>query len=256
MNLKRMVMSDRGILVVMLGLTVMLTGCSTTMVPIQVLRNKVMTGTALRRGDTYRKLLSTTMRPQFEMMSMRSVVEQLHDVSDIDFVVTWDEEGIGEGFDPDEKITLNTNDDMPLEVVIDNMLQQSTMDETSWNLGDGYIRLGLEETLARSPERYVVSYPVGWLIDHSPLFRGISEDRKVEIRGYFEGEERRDEEFQKMEAGRIINIITSDIDPLQWEQNGGEGGRIDYYQGVLIVDAADFLHRQIGEYGYGASLVR
>ena len=37
-----------------------------------------------------------------------------------------------------------------------------------------------------------------------------------------------------------------------WIENGGDSASIRYYQGVLIVRAPDFVHRQLGGYPFAA----
>ena len=53
-------------------------------------------------------------------------------------------------------------------------------------------------------------------------------------------------------AQELVDIITETIEPEMWL--GGDGGAsIRYYQGVLIVRAPDWVHRQIGGYPFAAA---
>lgn len=50
-------------------------------------------------------------------------------------------------------------------------------------------------------------------------------------------------------AKDLTDLITQLVDSEQWVDNGGEGGSIRFYPpGSLIVNAADYLHRQINGY--------
>ena len=45
---------------------------------------------------------------------------------------------------------------------------------------------------------------------------------------------------------------TSTVEPDAWEDAGGSAASVRYYQGVLMVRAPDYIHRQIGGYPFAA----
>jgi hypothetical protein len=49
-------------------------------------------------------------------------------------------------------------------------------------------------------------------------------------------------------AQEIVELIVSTIEPMAWRRNGGEWASITYQDGVLIVRAPDYIHRQINGY--------
>lgn len=51
-------------------------------------------------------------------------------------------------------------------------------------------------------------------------------------------------------AKELQKLISDLVDTEQWLDNGGEGGSIRYYQGSFIINAADYLHRQINGYPF------
>lgn len=51
-------------------------------------------------------------------------------------------------------------------------------------------------------------------------------------------------------AKDLQDLIVQLVDTEQWVDNGGDGGSIRYYQGTLIVNAADYLQRQINGYPF------
>jgi hypothetical protein len=63
-----------------------------------------------------------------------------------------------------------------------------------------------------------------------------------------------DTDLQK-KTEEVVGLITSLIEPEQWADNGGEGGTIRAFQGNIIVNAPDYLQRQVGGYKFwgGAS---
>ncbi len=56
-------------------------------------------------------------------------------------------------------------------------------------------------------------------------------------------------------AQELIDIITETVEPEAWLSADG-GASIRYYQGVLVVRAPDWIHRQLGGYPFAAAPVR
>jgi hypothetical protein len=50
-----------------------------------------------------------------------------------------------------------------------------------------------------------------------------------------------------------MRLITQLVEQEEWVDNGGEGGTIRYYNGNLLVNAPDYMHRQINGYSYWPS---
>jgi hypothetical protein len=48
----------------------------------------------------------------------------------------------------------------------------------------------------------------------------------------------------------LVNLITTLVEPEQWVDNGGDGASLRGFQGNLIVNAPDYVHRQINGYPY------
>ena len=49
-------------------------------------------------------------------------------------------------------------------------------------------------------------------------------------------------------AQELIDLVITNIESEQWEDNGGDGASIRYYRGSLIVNGPDYIHRQLGAY--------
>jgi hypothetical protein len=65
--------------------------------------------------------------------------------------------------------------------------------------------------------------------------------------------ERRSEEEK---ADELVNLILETVEPDAWTDNGGEWASIKYHQGVLIVRAPDWIHRQLGGYPFAPAPTR
>lgn len=53
-------------------------------------------------------------------------------------------------------------------------------------------------------------------------------------------------------ADTLISLLMDTVEPEGWVLRGGTYATIRYYQGVLIIKAPDFVHRQIGGYPFAA----
>jgi hypothetical protein len=51
-------------------------------------------------------------------------------------------------------------------------------------------------------------------------------------------------------AEQLMDIIMEQCEPEAWTDNGGEAASMRYYQGVLIITAPDYIHRQIDGYPF------
>ena len=55
---------------------------------------------------------------------------------------------------------------------------------------------------------------------------------------------------EEEKATEIINLIQELVEPEGWVDLGGDWASVRYYQGMLIVRAPDFVHRQIDGYPF------
>ncbi|MFG0331135.1 MAG: hypothetical protein ACF8PN_14710 [Phycisphaerales bacterium] len=223
------------------------------------------------RGDSrpvvYGKLMNTYLTADFNENDLRDVVKFLSELGDIDILVKWaDDATFGEGLDPTAKVTLALTNETRLATIIDLVLEQATEEETSWSLGDGFVVLGTKESL--NNDKYVAIYPVRELLFVAPTFDSAPElDLQAVLSGgqtgeisqnIFDDEEEDDQERvnEEDQADELIDIITTLVDQFQWERNGGEGGSIRYFRGNLIINASDYLHRQVAGYPFSPAVVR
>ena len=62
-----------------------------------------------------------------------------------------------------------------------------------------------------------------------------------------EDPERRSEDEKSQQ---LMDIIVEQCEPEAWTDNGGDAASMRYYQGVLIIRAPDYIHRQIDGYPF------
>ncbi|MCL4198032.1 MAG: hypothetical protein KJZ69_11135 [Phycisphaerales bacterium] len=223
------------------------------------------------RATALGKLYNTRVDVKFSGHEFRQVVNFLSQVAGLDILAKWNEQGFGEGFDPNAKITLELQNPAALVTVLELVMKQATDEETTWILGDGYVEIGAKTILNK--EKYVRIYPVRDLLFVAPRFdnapqldlqsvlqastqsgQGGSGSGSIFEEDDNENDIARGDEMEQ--ADELIDIITSTIEPTQWESLGGDGGNVRYFRGNLIINAADYLHRQVGGYPFAPGRVR
>ena len=55
---------------------------------------------------------------------------------------------------------------------------------------------------------------------------------------------------EEEKADQLMDIIREQCEPDAWSDNGGDWASMRYYQGILIIRAPDFVHRQIDGYPF------
>lgn len=223
------------------------------------------------RATALGKLYNTRVDVKFSGHEFRQVVNFLSQVAGLDILAKWNEQGFGEGFDPNAKITLELQNPAALVTVLELVMKQATDEETTWILGDGYVEIGAKTILNK--EKYVRIYPVRDLLFVAPRFDNAPQlDLQSVLQASTQSgqggggsgsifEENDDENDiargdEMEQADELIDIITSTIEPTQWESLGGDGGNVRYFRGNLIINAADYLHRQVGGYPFAPGRVR
>lgn len=225
------------------------------------------------RSQALGKLINTRLpEVEFNGHEFRTVVTFLSDISNLDILANWDEQGFGDGLDPNRKITLHLKNPTSLVTILELVMGQGSDDETSWVLGDGFVEIGTKEQLNK--DKYVRIYPVRELLFVAPRFDNAPElDLESVLQSTTQGgsggsgsgsifdDDDQDENDslrsnEADEAEELIDIITSIVEPDQWETLGGEGGSIRYFRGHLLINAADYLHRQVGGYPFAPARSR
>jgi len=228
------------------------------------------------RSEALGKLINTQLpEVNFTGHEFRTVVGFLSELAGLDILAKWNEQGFGEGFDPNAKITLQLKNSTSLVTILELIMKQATDEETTWVLGDGFVEIGTKAQLNK--EKYVRIYPVRELLFLAPRFDNApqldlqsvlqSAGQSGQGGGSSSGNMFRDDNQdsdtnnanradEKVESDLLIEIITSIVEPNQWESLGGDGGSIRYFRGNLIINAADYLHREVGGYPFQPARVR
>ena len=169
-----------------------------------------------------------------------------------------------EGCDRSAAIFL-TLEQMPALVVLERVIEQLSDDEeVTWQLRDGVLEVGLKSRFSKRTSQQTITYSISDLLftirdfDNAPEMGtgggtggGGGSGGSGGSGGIGFGAPDADpESLTKQERiDKIIELITTFVEPLQWEQNGGECTITDFNE-ALIIRAPDFVHRQIGGYPF------
>lgn len=215
-----------------------------------------------------------TLQKMSRMASLEVTDKRLEDVLDFisgytgaDIEPAWRSEN-ADGLDKDKLITLNAKNIPALDLLERVLVKaQTEFQQNTWQLSDtGVLEVGPKDRLNK--HKRLVIYDINDLLAETPNFyevpridlqavlqqagRGGSGGGQSPIRDDQPQQVNR-QEMEKAKQDRIDavkGIITSLVEPEQWQDNGGDGATIRYFQGTLIVNAPDYMHRQINGYPF------
>ncbi len=198
---------------------------------------------------------------------LEDVVKFLMDVTQADIEPIWNTDtSAGSGLDKEKKITINVQNQAAL-YVLEAVLEKARTDyaENTWQMtGSGSIQIGPKDVLNKS--KRIVIYDINDLLLIIPRYTEVPQiDLNNVLQSSGGGGGGGQSPFnnangtnnplntqptQEERAKKIMDLLTALIEPSQWQDNGGEGASMHFFNGTLIVNAADYIHRQINGYPY------
>ncbi|TVQ61453.1 MAG: hypothetical protein EA378_08760 [Phycisphaerales bacterium] len=214
--------------------------------------------------------LSAPLTIRFEEQRLEDVLRFIQEATQTEFVIYWgDDEPGGSGLDRDALISLNARN-APALAVLERVLSRTRdpfgfggAGSATWQLSDwGEFTIGTRESLNR--ERRVEIYPILDLIVEIPDY---PEAPALDLQSVLQAGQGgggqspfRDDQTDRQEfipdaerAEAIIEIITRNVEPEQWEDAGGTAATIRYWRGNLLINAPDYVHRGINGYRWWPS---
>ena len=197
--------------------------------------------------------------------------------------VYWETKNV-EGLDRSAPIFL-TLENQPALVVLERIIEQmSDIEDATWQLRDGVLEIGWKSRFSKRRSQQIIAYPIDDLLftvrdyDDAPGMGaggggvggggggggigggggggsggsgggGGTGGRGGGGVGFGTPGEDPDRLSRQEHIDKIIELITTFVEPEQWEQLGGEC-TIKNYREMLLVSAPDFVHRQIGGYPF------
>lgn len=214
-----------------------------------------------QRETAIKLLRPVTVR--FEAQPLSDVVNFIRDFTGADIDAAWIDDNNVDGLDPDKQITLDAQNVTALqliEMVLEKAESEFASGGNAWQFTEaGTLMIGPKERLnnRRRVEIYNIADMLIVIPDYTdaPSFdlNSILQSSRGGGGGQspFQGTQQDDQwDIRPMEerAEDIRIILTELVEPDQWVDNGGDAASIRYWQGNFIVNAPDYVHRQINGY--------
>jgi hypothetical protein len=212
----------------------------------------------------------------FSDNTLEQCMNFIRDVSGADFDVLWTE-GNTTGLDKEKTIILSAKNVTILtllETVLDKASdpQPSGLPGATWQMtSGGSIQVGLKSTLNKFKRLEI--YDINDMLFEVKDKTDIPElDLQASFqnsgggrgggggssqspfggsggRGQGRNQNQQADPMRRENLGKEVQkLITSLVESDQWADNSGDGGTITYWQGSLLVNAPDYMHRQVDGY--------
>jgi len=207
-------------------------------------------------------LMSRPISIDLREQRLGDVLSFIQELTGADLQVNYLSDNEPDGLDPDQPVTLKVTNVSAL-TLLERILERATGDfgqpgDNAWQLTpEGTMQIGTKESLNRY--RRLEIYDIKDLLFIQPDFEEAPDfdlNSVLQSQGGgqspFQDQGTNDdlfpEETDEERAQPIIDIITSLVEPDEWLINGGDAATIRFWQGALIVNAPDYIHRQINGY--------
>jgi hypothetical protein len=195
------------------------------------------------------------------------------DVSGADLEILWSEAG-NPGLDKDRTITLSAKN-MTLLSLVEAILDKATSDmgpsQATWQMTEsGSMQVGLKSSL--NTFRRLVIYDITDMLFE---VRDRTDVPELDLQAAFQNtgggggggggggspfggqgqqQQRQADPMRRQNLlNEVKNLITTLVEPAQWADGGGDGGSVTIWQSSLLINAPDYMHRQIDGYPYWPS---
>ena len=231
------------------------------------------------KAKLLQSLLYHKLTVNFDQTPARDVFDYLSTTLGVNLIARYSDDTIAHGIDPETPISLSVEDMHALAVLELALEQCATVEGCTWQLRNDFIEVGTKERLSTPTAREIRTYPIDELVfaptrfNNAPTvginhlypgyggYGGYAHPYSGRLSGGYGGygggyggsvgpttlapaaDQRKAQRTQE-----IVNLITETIEPMAWTVNGGDWATIRYRDGSLIINAPDYIHRQIDGY--------
>jgi hypothetical protein len=216
--------------------------------------------------DTLQRMMKR-ISVNFEEKRLEDVIMFIRDFTGADLEPMWIDDRATDGLDKERLVTIKVENVTALKL-LERIMEQSRGDfggDNAWQMSDtGALQFGPKSRLNRI--RRVEIYDINDLITEIPDYRDVPRiDLQQALQasqqggggggqGPFsetEGNENQQRRLDREQRSQeVMDLLRNLVEMEQWIENGGEGGSMRYWQGSLIVNAPDYMHRGINGYPY------
>jgi hypothetical protein len=212
--------------------------------------------------------MQRTISINFTDTPMQDVMRFIAEVTGADMEVMWTDDQNSVGLDKEKTISLKADKTTGLDL-LEKVLDKATTDSSgtggnTWQMTEnGTLQCGPKTRLNKF--RRVEIYPVRDLLMDIPNYANAPEfdlQSVLQSSGQSGGgggqSPFRDTGNQgpattkdlTKRVTELQNILTELVEPEQWVDNGGDAATIRFFQNTFIVNAPDYVHRQLNGYPY------
>ncbi|MBI1190314.1 MAG: hypothetical protein GC200_06490 [Tepidisphaera sp.] len=222
--------------------------------------------TGIPQRDTLIKM-SRPVSIEFKDTRLEDAMKFIADVTQADLEVMWIDDRNTGGLDKEAQISIKADNISALSL-LERVLEKATSGQSgasaaTWQMSSsGAMQVGTKDRLNKY--KRVQLYPIQDLILEVPNYTNAPEFDLQQVlqsasqRGGGSGQSPfRDTNNNNVnrrspddKTNDLVSLITSLVEPDQWMESGGDGGSIRAFQGTLIVNAPDYMHRGIDGYPY------
>lgn len=225
------------------------------------------------KRDNYRRL-QKPITIELTDQKLGDVVTFVRDLTGADIDAVWTDDRT-EGLDREKRVTLSVRDQTALRL-LEKVLDRAgeAAGDSTWQFGeDGSVQIGTKKSLNK--QATLKLYPIHDLLFEIPDYRTVPEldlnsvlsqggtaggggggggGGGSSLFGGGGGQQQNGEgglgRDDAQQAQRLIDLIIETIEPIQWQDNGGDGGSIKFHNGSLLIKAPDYIHRQLVGYSF------
>jgi len=222
-------------------------------------------------GNLSRDTLVRMQRPvsiNFADTRLEDVMRFITEVTGADIEPMWQDDQNSTGLEKDKLISLKADRSTGL-ALLEKVLEKATTDSTgsagnTWQMTEnGTLQCGPRDRLNKF--RRLEIYPVRDLLMEIPNYANAPEfDLQSVLQSSGQGgggggqSPFRDSGDQGASDSRPLpdritelqSVLTTLVEPDQWVDNGGDAATIRFFQNTFIINAPDYVHRQINGYPY------
>ncbi|QOJ00267.1 MAG: hypothetical protein HRU70_07105 [Phycisphaeraceae bacterium] len=231
----------------------------------------IVMGSSSRVNPGFATLNNMMKRVTIELSETRleDAINFIRTVTGVDMEVFWAEDRDGQGLDKDFTVSLNVRNATALSL-LEKLLEKagSAMGGTNpfpntWQLNEsGGLVVGPKERLNRY--KTLVIYDINDLLfdfvdkTNAPTFDlnsafqsgGGGGGGQSPFQNQGGQDQNADRRTKEEKARDIQKLITDLVETEQWVDNGGDGASVRYWNGAFLINAPDYIHRQIVGYRF------
>ncbi len=228
---------------------------------------------AQARRDPRRLTLERLMTPvtvDLKDARLEDVLTFVAQTADIEVDTAWNDGGL-DGLDRDARVTVAVRDKALLSLV-EAVLEKAPggSEANTWQLGrGGEFEVGPKSRLNKRATLKI--YDISDMVFVQPDFPQVPElslDTVLQqgsqrggggssAGGIFNQRETNNTDQilrdERQRADDIVALIVQNVEPAQWDRNGGDGATVRLQDNSLLIKAPDYIHRQIGGYPFWPS---